>query len=272
MNEGLNEALPLPEALQPYSSLIVGAALALTIFVIGWIASKWAHALCLRVMRKRSVDEALARFLSAIVQYAVLAAALITALGKVGVETTSLVAIFASAGLAIGLALQGSLGSFASGVMILFFRPFTLGDKVTVGGQTAKVEDIGLFATTMVTSDNEQVIMPNSSITSDCIVNHTTRGTLRGNIAVGVSYGTDLQKAMEIMVNSCRTSELVLSDPEPSVAMTGFGASSIDFVVRPWATSGDYLDMLHNVSVKLYDDLNAAGIEIPFNQIVVHNA
>jgi small conductance mechanosensitive channel len=182
------------------------------------------------------------------------------------------VAILASAGLAIGLALQGSLANFAAGVMILIFRPFDLGDKVTAAGNTGKVNDIGLFATTLVTADNETIITPNSSITSESIINHTTRGTLRGNISVGVAYGANIDQAIQVMEKACRESDLVLEDPAPSVAFVGFGASSIDFVVRPWATSGDYLTMLHNVRVNLYDRLNEAEIEIPFDQIVVHNA
>lgn len=261
-----------PEQLQPYAPLIVGAATALAIFLVGWIAAKWVYAICLRMARRSQMDEALARFLSSIAQYAVLAFAVIAALSKVGVQTTSLVALLGAAGLAVGLALQGNLSNFAAGVMILFFRPFTLDDRVSVAGKTGKVRDIGLFATTMITPANEKIIVPNGAITSDPIVNHTSEGTLRGGIAVGVAYGTNVEEAMRVMLAACTSAALVLEDPAPTVVFTGFGASSLDFEVRPWSTSADHMDMLHAVRISLYDGLNDAGIEIPFDQIVVHNA
>ena len=263
---------PIPESLQPFMPLLVSVAYAILIFVVGWIASRWLYALALRVLRKSEVDEALSRFLSSLVQYLVLAATLIVALEEISVETTSLVALLASAGLAISLALQGSLGNFAAGVMILFFRPFTLGERVTAGGHTGKVEDVGLFATTLLTPDNEKIIIPNGGITSGSIVNHTTRGTLRGNIEVGVAYGTDLSTAMEVMLSACKRTELVLDDPAPSVTFVGFGASSLDFVVRPWAKTSDFGGVLQGVRIALYEEFNRAGIDIPFDQIVVHQS
>ena len=262
----------VPEQLRPVMPLIINIIFAIIIFVIGWSASKWVHFLLLKVLRKSEIDEALGRFLASISQYLVLAATVIVALDQVGVETTSLVALLATAGLAIGLALQGSLANFASGVMILFFRPFTLGDRVTAGGQSGKVDDIGLFATTILTGDNEKVIIPNSAITDGSIVNHTTRGTLRGNIQLGIAYGSDLAQAMEVMVKACNQVDQVLEDPEPTVFFSGFGASSLDFIIRPWARTSEFGAMNHNVRIALYDNLNAAGIEIPFDQIVVHQA
>jgi small conductance mechanosensitive channel len=262
----------LPEQLRPFMPLIINVIYAIIIFMVGWSASKWVQVLFRKVLRKSEIDEALARFLASISQYLVLAATVIVALDQVGIETTSLVALLATAGLAIGLALQGSLAHLASGVMILFFRPFTLGDRITAGGQSGKVDDIGLFATTILTADNEKVIVPNSTITNGSIINHTTRGTLRGNIQLGIAYGSDLAQAMEVMVNACKQVDQVLEDPEPSVFFSGFGASSLDFIVRPWARSSEAGAMLHNVRIALYDNLNEAGIEIPFDQIVVHQA
>ena len=261
-----------PEQLRPFIPLILNLVYALIIFIIGWLGSKWAHFLSLRVLRKTEVDEALCRFLASMSRYLVLAATFIVALDRVGIETTSLVALLASAGLAIGLALQGSLSNFASGVMILFFRPFTLGDWIHAAGHSASVNNIGLFATTLLTPNNEKIIVPNNSITAGSIVNHTSLGTRRGNIEIGVAYGTDLQQAMETMKAACRRVESVLPEPEPSVFFTGFGASALDFVVRPWANNKEYGSMLHNVRLALYEDLNAAGIEIPFDQIVVHGS
>jgi small conductance mechanosensitive channel len=261
-----------PEQLQPYAPLIVGAATALLIFVVGWIAAKWVYAICLRTARRNEMDEALARFLSSLAQYAVLAMAVIAALSKVGVQTTSLVTLLGAAGLAVGLALQGNLSNFAAGVMILLFRPFTLDDKVTVADKTGKVRDIGLFATTLITPGNDKIIVPNATVTADPITNHTSEGTLRGGISIGVAYGTNVQEATGVMIAACRSVPTVLNDPAPSVNFSGFGASSVDFEVRPWASSDDYLGMLHDVRIALYDKLNEAGIEIPFDQIVIHKA
>ena len=262
----------IPSALQPYMPLIEGIALAILIFFIGWIVSKWANKITARVLRRSKVDEALCRFLGTIAQYTVLAATVISALGAVGVETTSLVAVFASAGLAVGLALQGNLANFASGVMILFFRPVNLEDLVTVGGHTGFVKDIGIFASTILTPDNEKIIVPNSAITGDAIVNHTAMGTRRGAIDVGVAYGSDLQQVQQVLLKAATLSPVVLKDPAPAIAFVGLGASSLDLKVFVWCQSADYLDMLHQVRTAVYDELNAAGIEIPFNQIVVHQA
>jgi small conductance mechanosensitive channel len=182
------------------------------------------------------------------------------------------VALLASAGLAIGLALQGNLGHFASGIVILFFQPFTIGHKITVDGHTGKVVEIGLFATVLNTANNQKVIIPNGAVTGNSIINHSSLGVLRGNISIGVAYGSDVAKALEVMVGACQRVPRVLEDPPPSVVFVGFGASSLDFEVRPWTAAADLLDVLHEVRVALYDDLNGAQIEIPFAQIVVHRA
>jgi small conductance mechanosensitive channel len=246
--------------------------LAIVIFVIGWLVSKWTNRGVQRALTRGKVDLALARFLGSIAQYTVLVAAVIAALGTVGIETTSVVAVFASAGLAVGLALQGSLSNFASGVMILFFKPFVLDDVITAAGHTGKVVDIGLFATSLNTPDNMKIIIPNSALTGGSIVNITTMGTRRGTVEVGVAYGLELEKVQAVLEKAAAKPGLVLQDPAPSVAFVGLGASSLDFAVMTWCRSADYLAMLHAVRCEVYDELNAAGIEIPFNQIVVHQA
>jgi len=262
----------LPDKLDPYAPMLVGALTALVILIVGWIASKWIRRIILNVMTGRRVDEALARFLSSMVQYLVLAAAVITALGKVGVESTSFVAILGAAGLAVGFALQGSLSNFASGVMMLLFRPIDIGERVTVAGHTGKIEEIGLFATTMSTPDNETIIIPNARITDDSIVNYAKKGACRANVGIGVAYGTDIRAAMEAVVAACRNSDLVLEDPAPDVAFAGFGSSSLDLLARPWSKPDDFPAMQHNVRIAIYEELNTRGIEIPFEQIVVHRA
>lgn len=252
--------------------IISGVALAFLILVAGWLASKWARSLALKVSRKAKLDESLARFFAAIIQYGVLAVGVIAALDRVGVETTSLVAVMASAGLAVGLALQGSLSNFASGVMILFFRPFELGDVVTVAGHTGKVEDIGIFTTTLIPPDNQKIIVPNSAVTGGVIVNVTTRGTRRGAVDVGVAYGADLKQVQAVLLAAASSVDVVLDDPAPAVAFVEMAASSLNFKVFTWAPSADYLAMLHDVRTACYDALEEAGIEIPFDQVVVHQA
>lgn len=239
---------------------------------MGWIASKWVHSVALKTIARRNFDKALGHFVASIARYSVLAATVIAALGAVGVEATSLVAIFASAGLAVGLALQGSLSNFASGVMILVFRPFELGDVITAGGHTGGVHDIGLFATTLITPDNQKITVPNSAITGGTITNITTLGTRRGAVDVGVAYGADVDQVIAILQRAAKSADLVLQGPAPAVAFVGLGASSIDFTVLTWSRSGDYLGMLHNVRREIYNALNDAGVDIPYNQIVVHQA
>lgn len=262
----------LPESLAPYSPLIVGAAKAILIFVVGWIASKWANSISLAIFRKRKLDEAVARFLASLIQYSVLAAAVVASLGAVGVETTSLVAILGSAALAVGLALQGSLGNFAAGVMVLIFRPFTIDDVITAGGHTGLVKDIGLFATTLVTPDNHQIIIPNSQTTGGSITNLTVLGTRRVGADIGVAYGTDPDKVMKILTDAASKVTNALSDPGPAAALVEFGASSVNYTVFVWSKSGDWLQVLGDTRVAIYNALNEAGVEIPFDQVVMHQA
>ena len=250
--------------------MATGVLLALFILFVGWMASKWAQRLTIRAGQK--LDTAVVSFLSNIVRYAVLIAAVIAALGAVGIETTSIVAIFGAAGLAVGLALQGSLSNFASGVMILIFRPFELGDAVSAAGSTGGVIDIGLFATTLKTPDNHTIIIPNSGVTGGTITNFTREGTRRAAIDIGVAYGVDLKAVQEAALAAAGRCSLVLQDPAPGFAFTEMAASSLNFKLLIWTNTADFLAAQHEVRSNVYDELNARGIEIPFDQIVVHRA
>lgn len=252
--------------------ILTKAGIVIGIFVVGWIISKWCQALVLKAVRRAGIDEALSRFFASLAQYAVLVMAVTAALGKAGVETTSIAAVIAAAGLAIGLALQGSLGHFASGVLLLIFRPFTIGDRVTADGHTGKVEDIGLFATTLSTPANERIIIPNGSVTDDAIINHTASGKIRATIGVGVAYGADIDQVCKILLEAAEAADLVLDDPAPGAAFVDMAASSLNFVVNCWAEPANFVGMQHNTRREIYNRLNAADIEIPFNQIVVHRA
>lgn len=246
--------------------------IALGIFIGGWILSKWANRLALRAFRTAKLDEALARFFASMVQWGLLAFAAIAALDKAGVETTSIAAVVAAAGLAVGLALQGSLSNFASGVLLLIFRPFTIGDKITTAGHNGTVEDIGLFAVTLSTPANERIIIPNASVTGDSIINHTATGRIRTTIAAGVAYGADIDQVCKILLKAAEDADLVLDDPAPGVAFLDMAASSLNFGLHCWAEPKHFVDMQHNVRREIYNKLNEAGVEIPFDQIVVHKA
>lgn len=267
------EQLKQIEALGPYIvPFATSLLMAVLVFGVGWMASKWANRLALAAGRRSKLDEAITRFAGSMAQYTVLAATVIASLGQLGVETTSLVAVFASAGLAVGLALQGTLSNFASGVMILFFRPIQLGDVATVGGQTGKIVDIGLFATTLHTPDNLKIVLSNSAVMGGTIINLTTLGTRRASIDIGVAYGSDLEQVMAVCIQAAKGCDLVLQDPAPAMAFTEMAASSLNFKLHVWAKSGDWMAMQHQVRSAAYNALEAAEIEIPFDQVVVHKA
>ncbi|MCO4763165.1 MAG: mechanosensitive ion channel [Myxococcales bacterium] len=259
----------IPPIVAQYIPFALNVLYAILIFVIGSSIAKWAQRLVVNTVKARGLDQALGNFFGSITRYAVLAAAVIAALGKVGVQTTSLVAIFASAGLAVGLALQGSLANFASGVMILFFRPFDLMDVITAAGTTGRVTDIGLFATTLATPDHKIHILPNSAVTGGTIINLSKEGRIRGSVDIGVGYGTDLKKVTEICLAAAAKSPHVMSEPAPAFAFVNMGASSIDFQVHCFTTPDVFLDMLHDVRSHCYEDLLAANVDIPYQTITV---
>ena len=268
----LVESEVIPTWIQPYVPFGLNLLYGFIILMVGWALSKWAHRAILTGLRKAKVEEALARFLATVAQYCVLAATLISALNRVGIQTTSLVALLASAGLAIGLALQGSLSSFASGVMILFFRPFMLGDLVSLSGNLGVVDDIGMFQTTLAALEGEKVFLPNSSVMNNAIINYTARGVRRATIEVGVAYGSDVPEVLGILKAAAAKVETGIEEPAPLFAFQNMGASSLDFKVGLWCAAPDFGGTLTDLRRCIYEELNAAGIEIPFPQMVLHKA
>ncbi len=261
-----------PESLTRLSEIATKAGIVLAIFIFGWVASKWGHRLVLKALRRAKVEETLARFFASLAQYAILAFALIASLDKAGVETTSLAAVVAAAGLAVGLALQGSLGNLASGVLLLFFRPFSIGDKISTAGHKGEVEDIGLFATILSTPAKQRIIIPNGSITRDSIVNHTSAGKIRSTISIGVAYGSDIDHVCKVLAEAALSAKFVLAEPAPIAGFLDMAASSLNFVVFCWSDSAVEVPMQHYVRRAIYNRLNEEGIEIPFDQLVVHKA
>lgn len=250
--------------------MVSGLLLGLLILVAGWIAAKWAQRLALGSTERANLDKALGRFFASIARYTVLAATLIAALGAVGVETTSLLTVFASAGLAIGLAMQGSLSNFAAGVMLLFFRYFDLGDYVEVSGESGTVKDIGLFATRLLTPANETIIVPNGEIIGNNITNFTREGTRRAAIDVGVEYDTKVQEVLEALERAAAKAKFALDEPAPKAVLVGFGASSVDYKVLVWCKAENYVPVQHQVKVAVYEELERVGIGMPYQQVVLH--
>jgi small conductance mechanosensitive channel len=190
----------------------------------------------------------------------------------VGIQVTGFMAVFASAGLAVGLALQGNLAHFASGVMILIFRPFTVGDVVQIGGITGKVQEVGMFATVLHTPGNQKIIVPNGAITGGIITNYTALGTRRVEVDVGVAYGEDPARIVQILSDAARGCPMLLEDPPIGVAFVGLGASSIDFRVLAFSKVDDWVAATGDVRTRCYNACNANDIDIPYQQIVLHRA
>lgn len=244
--------------------------LAIVIFIIGKMVVKSLTKLTKKILNKAKVDDILVEFIAGITSSLLMLFVIIAALGQLGVDTTSLVALIGAAGLAIGLSLQGSLQNFASGVMLIVFRPFTSGDFVEVAGIAGIVEKISIFSTQLRTGDNKQMIVPNGKIYDDVITNYSAKPTRRVDMVFGIGYDDDIKKAKQILEAVLKDDERILADPEPVVAVSELADSSVNFVVRPWVNSSDYwgvyFDIHENVKLR-FDEEN---ISIPYPQMDVH--
>ena len=243
---------------------------ALVVFIIGrWIAKLLVKAMS-KVMQRAKVDETLISFLGNVLYVALLIVVIIAALDRLGVNTTSVLAVFATAGLAVGLALKDSLSNFAAGVMLIIFKPFKVGDFVEAGGTAGTVEEIRIFNTVMRTPDNREITVPNGQIYGGTIINVTARDTRRIDLLFGIGYEDDYKKARDLVWEVINKDERILKDPEPVVMFMELADSSVNFAVRPWVKTSDYwtvrADILENV--KLAFDNN--NISIPFPQRDVH--
>lgn len=250
-----------------YGPKIVGALL---ILIVGYVLARVIASVLAKVLERARVDVTLVRFLRNILFALLMALVVISAAGKLGVDTTSFAALIAAAGLAIGLALQGSLGNFASGVLLIALRPFKVGDVVEVAGVRGKVEGISIFATEMRRPDNTKILVPNGKITDDNIVNFTAHGTRRVDMTAGIGYDDDIAAAKAVLEKILADHPLVLDDPAPQVAVLELADSSVNFVVRPWAQAGDYWTVWHDVTEQIKLRLDENGISIPFPQRDVH--
>ncbi len=247
-------------------------ALALVTLILGfWIANRLTRAVR-KALERKGVQVELQGFLGSLVNALLKVAVLLAAADMVGIEAGSFMVILGSAGLAIGLALQGSLANFAGGVMILLFKPFKVGDLIEGEGHFGNVTAINVFVTTLLTPDNKTVIIPNGPLSSGSITNYTTAGKIRIDLVIGIGYGENIQKAREVMVEVMDQHPLVLKDPAPSVTVLELGDSSVNLAVRPYATPEDYWTVYFDITEQCKVALDTAGIDIPFPQRVIHNA
>jgi small conductance mechanosensitive channel len=251
-----------------YGLSVIGA---IAILIIGWIASKWVHRMVVKSLSRSSrVDAMLRGFFASLAKYLVLVLTGVMVLSQFGVQTASLIAVLGAAGLAIGLALQGTLSNVAAGVMILIFRPFKVGDYVEAGGKAGSVKDVTLFITELATPDNVQIILPNSQVWGAPVVNYSFHETRRVDLVLGVSYEDDVGKAAEAINATIAADARVLQDPEPMVAVSELADSSVNFVVRVWCQAADYWPLKFDLTRALKEKMDSAGISIPYPQRTVH--
>ena len=252
------------------TAYLVPLAIALITLVIGWIIVGIITNVIAKAIRKSVHDEQLSKFLVSLVSVLLKVLLLVSVAGRLGLETTSFAAIIGAAGLAIGLALQGSLSNFAGGVIILIFKPFKVGELITGAGHTGKVAEIQIFNTIMYTADNKMVIIPNGQLSNSSVVNFSRPDTRRIDLAIGIGYGENAKKAEEVLLKVAEEHPLVLKDPAPVVLMMNLGDSSVDLSFRIWGKGSDFFTIMTDVLEQSKEALDAADIEIPFPQRVVH--
>ncbi len=243
---------------------------ALLIFIVGRWLVRWITELSRKGFRRANVEPTLRRFLCKLIYYALLTGVIIAAAGELGIETTSFLAIVGAAGLAIGLALKDSLSNFASGVMLILFRPFKVGDFVTAGGVTGKVYQVDIFSTVIHTPDNQRQIIPNSKITADIITNVNAEPTRRIDMMVGIGYDDDILLAKTTLEGIIAADDRILKDPAPVIGVSELADSSVNLIVRPWVKTEEYWDIRLDLTESIKLVFDEKGISFPYPQQDVH--
>ncbi len=244
--------------------------LALLIFYVGRMVVAGVVNMARKFMKARGMDDILVSFLSSILRWVLLLFVVVAALSQLGIDTTSLVALLGAAGLAIGLSLQSSLSNFASGVMLIIFRPFGKGDFVEVAGTSGTVNSISIFTTTLTTPDNKEIIVPNGAVLGNNITNYSAKPTRRVDMVFGISYDDDIRKAKEVLEQIIAADDRVLAEPAPVIALGALADSSVNFLVRPWVNSADYWGVLWDTTEAVKLRFDEEGISIPYPQMDVH--
>ena len=250
-----------------YAMRVIGA---LVVLFVGWSVAAWLSRLIERRLTASEFDLTLTKFFATMARYLVLILVVLSCLRFFGVDTTSFAAVLAAAGFAIGLALQGTLSNFSAGVMLLAFRPFKVGDVVTIAGQTGIVDAIELFTTKLDSFDNRRFVIPNSEIFGSVIENISFHSTRRVDVSVGTDYGADLDKTREILESTANAIEKRLPDKDTQVVLQELGDSAIGWQVRVWTNAADYWDVFQQLTRNVKANLDASGIGIPFPQMDVH--
>jgi small conductance mechanosensitive channel len=241
------------------------------ILIIGWIVAGWARRSVDRGLSKiEKMDVTLRHFLASLVRYVILVFVVLAVLAQFGVQTASLIAIFGAAGLAVGLALQGTLSNVAAGVMLLLFRPFKVGQYVQAGGHGGTVKAIDLFMTELATPDNVQILIPNGQIWGSSVTNYSFHETRRVDFLVGIDYGDDIDKAFDVLKGVIAKDNRCLADPAPQIVVGELADSSVNIIVRVWSAGSDYWGVKFDLTKAFKESLEAAGITIPFPQRTVH--
>ncbi len=251
---------------------LYGIQVIAAIFILlagGWLA-KLARKIVERLLTKAKTEAILVSFVGQFVYVLLMMFVVLAVLAKLGVQTTSFIAVIGAAGLAVGLALQWSLANFASGVLLIIFRPIRVDDFVQAAGVTGAVEEIQIFTTQLRTPDNKTVIIPNAKLTGDNIINYSAKGTRRVDMTAGVSYEADLKKVRSVIEEILAADERVLREPAWTVAVMEMADSSVNFVVRPWVNSADYWGVYFDTMEKMKERFDEEGIAIPFPQRDVH--
>lgn len=244
---------------------------AIAILIVGWIAAGWAKSTTARALGKiKSVDDMLTSFFSSLVKYAILAFTVVAMLNRFGVETTSFVAVIGAAGLAIGLALQGTLSNVAAGVMLLMFRPYKVGDFIEGAGLSGTVKAAGLFTTDLATGDNIHIVVPNSQLWGAAIRNFSHHDKRRVDLTIGIGYGDDIDKAMDVIKRICAADDRIHKDPETFVEVANLGADAVELVVRVWADTSNYWPVKFALTKAVKQTFDKEGISFPYPQRDVH--
>ncbi len=246
---------------------VVGA---LVVLLAGWTVAKWVRRVVRRALDRSRVDETLIPFLASLAYYSVLVFVGVAVLNLFGIQTASLIAVLGAAGFAVGLAFQGTLSNFSSGIMLLVFRPFEVGDVVEVAGQSGTVAEIGIVSTRLDTTDNVRVTLPNSEVFGEVIKNYDAHDTRRVDLTVGISYDDDIGAAVETIRRVLREEDRVLEEPEPTVAVGSLGDSAVNLIVRPWCATDDYWSVRRDLIRQLKEQMEADGLSFPYPQRDVH--
>lgn len=253
--------------LSTYGLRLLGA---IVIFYLGRKVANWLSQLVVKAMQKSNMDETLSKFFSNMIYGVLLAVVVLAALSNLGVETSSFVAMFGAVGLAVGLAFKDTFANVGAGVLLIVFRPFKVGDYVSVGGESGTVEEINLFSVYLKTPDNKLIIMPNGNTVGSTIINYSAKPTRRVDFVFGVSYEDDLKLVKATLHEVIGADSRVLLDPEPLVAVSALADNSVNFVVRVWVNSGDYWGVYYETIEKVKLAFDEKGISIPYPQMQLH--